>query len=270
MILRQQNGIFYFQFHHLSEFPELRHGIFTRLNGESRLPYDGLNVGFNPGDVDGGVAANRRRIFACMGDADLIFVRQVHQTGILMVGKHGKNSNAPLPAGDGMITKSPENNLVIQIADCQAVLLYDPGRRVIANIHSGWRGSTGNIAGKCVGLMIKHYGCRPADILAGISPSLGPCCAEFIHYQTEIPEEYWKYRIGRDHFNFWKISADQLTGAGLRLENIEISDICTKCNPHLFYSYRQTNPTGRFAAVIGLTSNSAGGHASGNIGHQIQ
>ena len=126
-------------------------------------------------------------------------------------------------------------------------------KKVIANVHSGWRGSICNIAGKCVELMAREYGCRPQDILAGISPSLGPCCAEFIHYKTEIPRSFWKYRVKENHFDFWKMSFDQLREAGLRFENIEISDMCTRCNPHLFFSYRHSNTTGRFAAVIGLT-----------------
>ena len=100
--------------------------------------------------------------------------------------------------------------------------------------------------------MQKQFKCDPAQLVAGIGPSLGPCCAEFIHYRKEIPEIYWPYKEANDHFNFWAISRDQLTDAGLLPDNIEISNMCTCCNTALIFSYRAEGQTGRFAAVIGL------------------
>jgi hypothetical protein len=100
--------------------------------------------------------------------------------------------------------------------------------------------------------MQQHFGCRPNRILAGIGPSLGPCCAEFINYKTEIPREFWRYKGPDDHFDFWAISFDQLLNAGVRAKHIESSQICTRCRTDEFFSYRAEKTTGRFAAVIGL------------------
>ncbi len=97
-------------------------------------------------------------------------------------------------SGDAMITDAPGQSLVIQTADCQAVLIYDPVRKAVANIHSGWRGSIQNIIGLTVQAMIKEFDSDPKNLLAGIGPSLGPCCAEFIHYRTEIPKAFWSYK----------------------------------------------------------------------------
>ena len=145
------------------------------------------------------------------------------------------------------------------MADCQAILLYDPLRRVVANVHAGWRGSIANIAEKTVAAMERQFGCRGHDMVAAIAPSLGPCCAEFIHYRNEIPEKFWKYKFDRNHFDFWKISQDQLAGAGLQPENIHGGNMCTRCRPDYFYSYRgEARHTGRFAAVIGLRAGMAG------------
>jgi len=99
--------------------------------------------------------------------------------------------------------------------------------------------------------MVVEFECQPQNMVCGVGPSLGPCCAEFINYQKEIPETLWKY-CGSDYrFDFWQMSLDQLTAAGVRPENISMAGICTKCNQHLFFSYRGERNTGRFAAVIG-------------------
>ena len=143
------------------------------------------------------------------------------------------------------------------MADCQAILLYDPVRRVVANVHSGWRGSVSDIAGKTVAAMENRFGCRGRNLVAAIAPSLGPCCAEFRNYREEIPESFWRYKDGAEHFDFWKISRDQLAAAGLTPDNIHAGGLCTRCRTDLFYSYRgEARQTGRFAAVIGLRSES--------------
>jgi len=138
------------------------------------------------------------------------------------------------------------------LADCQSILLYDPIQKVIANVHCGWRGSTKNIAGRTVDVMNKRFGCNRRDLIAGISPSLGPCCAEFVNYRSEIPQKFWRYKSANDHFDFWALSREQLIAAGLLRENIETGGICTKCNTDAFFSYRGEGQTGRFASVIGL------------------
>ena len=89
-------------------------------------------------------------------------------------------------------------------------------------------------------------------MIAVIGPSLGPCCAEFVNYQQEIPRQWWSFRIGRHHFDFWKISRHQLVSAGLAAGRVFGGNLCTRCNAHLFYSYRSARVTGRMGAVIGM------------------
>ena len=187
-----------------------------------------------------------------MGGQELVFASQVHGDDILILKKDSSDKR-PFPmTGDAIITDIPGKNLVIQTADCQAVLLYDTVKKVAANVHSGWRGSICNIIGKTVQAMKEIFGCHPGDIFAGIGPALGPCCAEFIHYEKEIPGIYWKYKNNSHHFDFRAISRDQLCSAGLKAENIHSTEMCTKCRTDLFFSYRGEGNTGRFAAVIGI------------------
>ena len=102
------------------------------------------------------------------------------------------------------------------------------------------------------------FGSEPINLHAFVSPSLGPCCAEFIHYKKELPGDFQAFQVKPHYFDFWKISRYQLTGAGLVGENIEIAGICTSCSND-YFSYRRAcrdgdGRTGRHCAVISLQS----------------
>jgi len=263
MLLKHHNGLFYLQFTNLAEHAGVWHGIFTRAGGFSPAPFASLNVSLGVGDDGGNVARNRRRILETCGGRELVFADQVHGAGVLALNAgSGAGGRAETPGaleGDALITDSVGRALVIKVADCQAVLLYDPVRHVIANIHSGWRGSIQNIIGRTVEAMKDGFGSPPRTLLAGIGPSLGDCCAEFVNYRAEIPRALWKYRVDGVHFDFWRLSRDQLCAAGLRPENIRTSCTCTRCNTGRFFSYRAEGVTGRFAAVIVLRAPAAAG-----------
>jgi len=255
----ESNNIKIYEFDHFKNQSSIVHCIFTRAGGTSTGAFDSLNIGINSGDDPKAVAKNRKIIIRKMGLKPFVFLNQVHKDSIKVLKKDEidlskKNlSNIETFTADGIITDIKNVSLVIQVADCQAVMLYDHKNKVIANIHSGWRGSVKNIIGKTLDKMILKFGCRPENIMAGISPSLGPCCSEFINYKDEIPWGLWKYKSkNKDNFNFWKISLDQLLKKGVKKENIENMEICTKCNTQEFYSFRGEKITGRFACVISM------------------
>lgn len=256
MILTHKNGASFYQFESLAQFGDIRHGIFTRHFGNSPAPFASLNVSFGLGDANDHIRQNRQIIARAMGGHDLIYARQVHGDQVLLLNPDqslaGDGGAFRLGTGDAMVTATTRKLLMTQLADCQSILLYDTKRQVVANIHSGWRGSIRNIAGRTVTAMKKRFGSDPDHLLAGIGPSLGPCCAEFIHYRQEIPERFWPHKITQHHFDFWAISRNQLCEAGVSPDHIESSNICTRCNTALFFSYRGEGQTGRFASVIGL------------------
>jgi hypothetical protein len=240
----------------LAAFADIAHGVFTRAGGFSTGDFQSLNVGRGVADSETAVKKNREAVLKAMGARDMVFLDQIHSADVVIFRKHDQVLSASLDSqptkADAMVTDIPGKFLAVQMADCQAVLLYDPRRNVVGAVHSGWRGSIANITGACINAMKTDFGCRPEDILAGVSPSLGPCCGEFRHYQREIPESLWRFKIRSHYFDFWAMTRHQLLCAGLLPENMEMADICTKCNPHLFYSYRANQRTGRFSAVIGL------------------
>jgi len=253
MIAHRRNGILYFEFPLFSGFSGLRHRVFTRGGGCSQSPCDTLNIGKNGSDPMENVQRNRLLMQECIESRwPIVFASQVHGSEVIALKQGEEDAHFLEPTGDALITDIPGMPVGIQLADCQAILLYDPVKSVAANIHAGWRGSIQNIAGKTIARMQSEFSCQPENIRAAVSPSLGPCCSEFKNYQKEIPETFWPYRDQRNHFNFWAITRDQLTDAGILKDNIEFSGMCTKCNAHLFYSYRKNSKTGRFAAVIGI------------------
>ena len=220
--------------------------------------YDAFNLGLGQDQPHADTWQNRERMIGFFGsDYCGVYARQVHGKGVgsLRQGEHWDSSRASGSMrleGDALVTDQRSAALVIQVADCQPIILVDPVQGVVANIHSGWRGSIQNVIGETVSRMASDFSCRPENLICGIGPSLGPCCAEFIHYNEEIPASLWGYRHKGTLFDFWQMSKDQLVGAGVKEDNITLAEICTRCNPHLFFSYRGEKCAGRFAAVVGI------------------
>ncbi len=260
MLWVADNGSRYWQFPSLNAVDGIWHGIFARFVIDAHRQKQSLDIGLNGGRPETHIWAGRRLMLSAAGAGLSIFARQVHGTQVAQW--HGcddaaivENCAAPYVElqGDALVTAEPDAALVIQTADCQSVIMVDPAQRVVANVHSGWRGSIRDIIGRTVHTMVDRFGCRPARLVCGIGPSLGPCCAEFIHYREEIPAQYWSYRLAGDHFDFWRLSVDQLAAAGVPRSQIAVSGMCTRCNPHVFFSYRGEGArAGRFAAVIRL------------------
>jgi polyphenol oxidase len=258
--MKSQNDIkrpIWHSFHNLSKVPRLVHGVFTRHGGVSRQPYATLNVGWSNGDAPEAVRENFLRVEGAMGVEKMVTSNQTHGDSIHIVDEEFL-VRAPTmhhhiflaPQGDALVTSLHGVGLLIKIADCQAIFLVDPVREVIANVHCGWRGSVKDVPMKVVALLRDRFGSRPEDILAAISPSLGPCCAEFRNYVEELPASFLPFQTKRPYFDFWAITRWQLIESGLRPEHIEAANRCTVCESGDFFSYRGEKAAGRNAAVL--------------------
>lgn len=242
----------YFRCPLLSACPQLSHAIFTRLGGRSHPPYDRLNTSYEVGDLPDRVAMNLALIQDTFCARELITMRQVHGTEILVIRTAGDLCETRARSADAIITNVPGLALLVKQADCQGIILFDPNRSVLAVAHCGWRGNVADILGAVVVRMKRDFASEPGDLLACIGPSLGPCCAEFVDYETLFPEHFQAFKVGQTHFDLKAISQCQLLNAGVRHENIHISNICTRCRTDLFYSYRGEGATGRFGTVAML------------------
>ncbi len=238
-----------------SDLLSIPHAMLCRCGGVSSNSFATLNLSFGVGDDSDNVQVNRQQLKQWLGIDYLVSAVQVH--GDQVVIAENIRQDKEFAEADGLITNEPGVGLLIQQADCQAVLLHDPKQGVIGAVHNGWRGSTLNIIAKTIAAMHAYYGVNPDTLKAVISPSLGPCCAEFINYQQELPKSFHARQVSPFHFDFWAISRDQLTEAGLIDTNIETAGICTVCSKD-FFSYRRavrqgSGVTGRNGSVIALS-----------------
>ena len=242
----------YYQFPALAGHDCMVHAIFTRKGGVSRPPYDGLNTSLRVGDNPEHVLQNLQIIKAIIGGRHLLSANQVHGSDVAVL-LEGDSTVLDRPAqADAMITNVADLALMVKQADCQAVMLFDPVKHVIANVHCGWRGSVLNILEKVVRKMGAEFGSRAADLRAAIGPSLGPCCAEFRTYREILPEAFRAFMVSEGYFDFWRISRWQLMKVGVAERRIWIAGLCSRCNTDRFFSYRARNITGRSASVIML------------------
>lgn len=233
----------------------VRYQFFQRDGGVSQGRFAGLNLSYHVGDDHSHVDENRRRVKGAMAAARLISARQVHGDRIYLV-EGGDTGDCEVDGYDALITTEPGTALLVQQADCQAVLLHDPVRRAVAAIHCGWRGSVAGLIGKTVALMRTELQTDPRHCEAFIGPSLGPCCAEFVNYRTELPSSFRRFRCAPNYFDFWQLSAWQLAEAGLTADKVRISRICTSCSTD-YFSYRRAcragvGVTGRHGSAICL------------------
>lgn len=236
----------------LAALPGVAHGFFTRQGGVSTGAYASLNVSHAVGDRRDLVAENQHRLQQALGLKVLASAAQVHGAHAAVITSTAQALAEDIPEVDILVTTVADLGLVIKQADCQAVMLYDPANRVVANVHCGWRGNLHNILGETVSLLQTRFGSRPSTLYAAVGPSLGPCCAEFRNFRQEFPELLWDYQVRPTYFDLWRLTQDQLIAAGLQPERVDLAKLCTRCGINDFFSFRRDKVTGRQGAVIAL------------------
>lgn len=253
MLRKTKNGIHWLEFDLLSDVGGLQHGVFLRHGGVSDGHLSSLNVGIKVGDSEHNVKTNINRIRDVLLGPDLPgqihCAHQVHEANVREI-KSGNNRE--IPTCDALMTREPHQALLIKHADCQVAIFYDPVQHALGMAHAGWRGSVRNIYRETIWQMKEVYGSRPADLLVCISPSLGPQSAEFVNYQTELPESFWEFQVKPFYFDFWSISEWQLKSCGILPHHIEIARIDTFVEREDCFSHRREKITGRHATVAVL------------------
>lgn len=169
---------------------------------------------------------------------------------------------------DGLVTNMKGAVLGTSNADCILLIFFDPVKMVVANVHSGWRGTFQKIAVNAVDMMVQKYGSNPKDIICCICPSIRKChfevekdvrdmCEEIFGYtnQTDSFIEYAGNKEGTDKWfiDTVLINKIMLKDAGLLAENIVDSGICSVCNSDLVHSYRaEGRGYGLCSAVVSM------------------
>jgi hypothetical protein len=259
----EQDGVVYYRFPSLAEWPGLVHAVFTRWGGVSRPPFANLNLGHTVGDDPAAVETNHRQVYRVLEARPEAVVTAwlVHGREVATVdAAHG---GQVIPRTDGLITRTPGVILFQRFADCLPILLFDPVQRAVGIAHAGWRGTVRGVARATVEAMSAAFGTHPTDLIAALGPGIGPCCYEVgddviqaVRSAFERPDGLLPARNGAVHFDLLAANARQLAALGVR--TIEIAELCTACRTDEFFSHRaERGRTGRFGVAIGFRDGGA-------------
>ena len=189
---------------------------------------------------------------------------QVHGTEVAIVDRPDL-TREDLEGYDALITELPGVAVGVRTADCVPVLLHDPVKRVVAAIHSGWKGTVQKISQKALAILAQQFGCRPADIRAAIGPSIG---VESFQVGEEVVnrfreegfpmEEIGRFASGHPeipmhdghHIDLVRANEWLLTGAGILPGNIQVAGIDTYRDASFFSARREGIACGRTINAI--------------------
>lgn len=247
MILKERDGIQWLEFELLKGFP-IVHGCFKRLGGVSHGHLKSLNVGRNCNDTPDNVVENKLRVKNVLGLQHMVIAKCDHGDKIYTID--AVTCEEP-PIADGIATNVVGIALGVTQADCQAAIFYDPVNHALCNVHCGWRGNVKNIYKKAVEHMQRHFKSKPENLLACISPSLGPDSSEFLNWRQELPIEFLDFQFKPTYFDLWEIARWQLEEAGVLPKHIQIAGIDTYVDKE-YFSYRRDKLCGRQATVCAL------------------
>ena len=186
---------------------------------------------------------------------DIVKTNQTHSNNVRRVDakvETDKPDFAIYKETDGLMTD--KSNLVLSTtnADCILLIFFDPVKKVIANVHSGWKGTLQHISITAVNEMQEKYGCNPSDIICCMCPSIRKCHFEvdedvynlFASGFSDLKEldDIIEKRENKWHIDTILINKIILKRAGLLEENIIDSGICSVCNKDLIHSFRAEGP----------------------------
>lgn len=260
---KQVGEVLYLTYPLLEKAGLVKHGFSTRIGGVSEGIYSSMNLSFTRGDDENAVRENYRRMAKALGvkEDSFVLAAQTHTTNVHKVTLDNRNEN--LQDVDGLITDVPGICLVTSYADCVPLCFLDPVHRAIGLSHSGWRGTVGKIGEATLRKMAEDYGTRAEDVIAAIGPSICQECYEVSEdvidqFKEAFDSKHWndlfyqkenkKYQL-----NLWKANEIILLEAGVKGENIAVTNVCTCCNSETLYSHRASKgQRGGLAAFMGL------------------
>ncbi len=235
--------------------PGVRCAFQTRGSGASQGVYGNGNIAYSVGDDPLRVSSNRMDLAGTLEIPALAELRQVHGDTLIFNPRPAlleRLTEAPdFPEGDGMATDRPGLGLLIKTADCQPVLVAHREGRHIAAFHIGWRGNRLHFLQSGIRTFCSRYGLAARDLFAVRGPSLGPQRSQFVNYEQEWGPDFaaW-FNPDERTMNLWRLTRDQLAGAGVPPEQVFGLDLCTASMPDNFFSYRRDRVCGRQASVI--------------------
>jgi len=177
--------------------------------------------------------------------------KQIHSDIVNIVDNNYINNTT----GDALITNQKNIPLIIKVADCIPIILYDKEQHVLALVHSGWKGTLNNITNKTIDIMIKNFNSKINNISVYIYPSIRKC-----HFEVEADvyslfkdkikdiDKYTTQNQNKYYIELQSIIKDNLNNLGIT--NIIDTNICTYCNHNIYYSYRYNHTDKRNILLV--------------------
>jgi YfiH family protein len=210
------------------------------------FPFDGgttTRLGF-PGvsdeEPDHSRLRARERLAALLArsPSELAWLTQVHGAEVRRAESGGWQGE-----GDALVSADPGRVLLVSVADCCPVLLWDAVSGVFGIAHAGWRGLVAGVLGATVEALV-DLGARASDVQAWIGPAIGPCCFEVgpdvaQHFDARCVRPPGQAGRTRPHVDLRLACRSGLESAGLSPERVGTAADCTSCRDDLYWSYRR-------------------------------
>ena len=269
LTVKENRGVTYLSFPILEDTGLVSHAFSTRLGGVSKGDFATMNFSFTRGDDRDDVLENYRRMAVALGvDRErMVLTWQTHTTNVRRVTEEDEGKGIVRDRDyrdvDGLITDIPGITLVTFFADCVPLYFLDPVHKAIGLSDSGWRGTVKRMGQVTVDAMKEAFGTRPEDIIACIGPSI---CGDCYEVGEEVADEFadafhekyhdvilLKKQNGKYQLDLWKANEIVLKEAGIKGDNLAVTNICTYCNPQLLFSHRRTaERRGNLCAFLSL------------------
>ena len=169
---------------------------------------------------------------------------------------------------DAVVTNKKGVMLSLVFADCTPIMLYDKKKKVVACVHSGWRGTLNSIVTETIKKMESEFNCNLYDIICLIGPTIRKCHFEvdddvktlFYEKYNYLPNINEIIKKGEIKDDMQKYLIDTVTlnktimkNLGILEENIIDCNICTVCKCDTFHSHRKfKDKAGRSTLVVML------------------
>ena len=231
-------------------YPDIVCGFSTKV-GSSSIPPFYFNMSYSVGDKKENVDNNRKIFFADLGlnREKVSYQKQVHEDTIKEVNTFGNCGES-----DALITTKKNLALVISSADCPAILIYDPKNKIIAAVHSGWRGTEKKILQKTIAKLKKKFNSNPEDLVIYLGPSISQTNYEV---GEEVAKKFDSGFILKKENKFYldlkAANKKMILDEGVKVQNIQISELCSYEYENLLHSYRRDGvKSGRALGVIAM------------------
>jgi hypothetical protein len=234
-------------------FSEIIFGFSTKIGPDAKLPYY-FNLSYSVGDEKEIVDSNRKLFFRelDLNEKMVSYQKQVHEDKINTVSSFGSCGES-----DALITTTKNLGLAISSADCPAIFIYDPIQKVIAAVHSGWRGTEKKILKKTIEKLKNDFNVNPSDLVCYIGPSISQKNYEVgEEVVVKFDKEFIIKNGNKFYLDLTRANYKMLLDAGVKEVNIQVSGLCTYEYEKLLHSYRRDGQkSGRALGTIAMKEN---------------